>query len=97
MDNGLDEANPFWESDTRTPSNPFDQDTSESIDSLLVNSGNQTPVAADSALLSPSQEEEKTLTWDQVATFLLKKNFHLTALELHTELHEKGIQLPRYG
>ncbi|GAU96601.1 hypothetical protein RvY_08028 [Ramazzottius varieornatus] len=95
MDNGLDEANPFWESETLPSSNPFDQDTSESIDNLLVNSGNQTPVAADSALLSSPQDEEKTLTWDRVATFLLKKNFHLTALELHTELHEKGIPLPR--
>ena len=32
---------------------------------------------------------------DQIASFLLKQNFILTALEFHTELAENGRELPR--
>ncbi|XP_055336632.1 RAB11-binding protein RELCH homolog [Paramacrobiotus metropolitanus] len=94
------ESNPFWEPDAaqQPASNPFDEETSaleESIDSLLVSSGNRTPVPLDSRHSNLPEGEEKAISWEQVANHLLKKNFHLTALELHTELHERGIQLPR--
>lgn len=35
------------------------------------------------------------ITLDQIACYLLKKNFILTALELHTEMAETGRELPR--
>jgi hypothetical protein len=100
MARDIDTSNPFWEPEQSTADNPFDNDSSElpdeSIDSLLASSGNQTPVPLDStATTLPDVEERATLTWDQIATFLLRKNLHLTALEFHTELYERGIQLPR--
>lgn len=45
--------------------------------------------------LKSEQEEIKESTLDKLATKLLKNNFILTALELHTELVESGRELPR--
>lgn len=39
--------------------------------------------------------ESQEVTWDSIASKLLKEKFTLTALELHTELVEAGRELPR--
>ena len=95
-----DPSNPFWEPEKSLSDNPFDSSESlapadESIDSLLVD-GNQTPVPFDPSAVAPVDAEDKSPTWDQIASFLLRKSLHLTALEFHAELHERGVQLPRW-
>ena len=42
-----------------------------------------------------SVPDVKTITLDNIASKLIKDNFILTALELHTELLESGRELPR--
>lgn len=44
---------------------------------------------------SPVLPEVAEISWDGIASKLLKDNFILTALELHTELVESGRELPR--
>ncbi|XP_076470808.1 RAB11-binding protein RELCH homolog isoform X2 [Babylonia areolata] len=44
---------------------------------------------------SPVSSETVDISWDGIASKLLKDNFILTALELHTELVESGRELPR--
>ena len=44
---------------------------------------------------SPVLPEAVEISWDGIASKLLKDNFILTALELHTELVESGRELPR--
>ena len=44
---------------------------------------------------SPVLPEIAEISWDGIASKLLKDNFILTALELHTELVESGRELPR--
>ena len=44
---------------------------------------------------SPTLPEVTEISWDGIASKLLKDNFILTALELHTELVESGRELPR--
>ncbi|OWA51466.1 LisH domain and HEAT repeat-containing protein KIAA1468 [Hypsibius exemplaris] len=110
MSQETDTSNPFWEPaeeqpqerPQQQPSNPFDESDlavqgDESIDTLLVTEGNQSvaPVNSISTTTGDAPAEERTPTWDQIATFLLRKGLHLTALEFHTELYERGIQLPK--
>ncbi|XP_025114881.1 lisH domain and HEAT repeat-containing protein KIAA1468-like isoform X4 [Pomacea canaliculata] len=69
--------------------NPFeDQDHQEWLDDEI-----ETTIP--SAIKSPTPSESLEITWDIVASKLLKDNFILTALELHTELVESGRELPR--
>ena len=42
-----------------------------------------------------SNQNSNKITFDQIASSLLKQNFILTALEFHTELSETGRELPR--
>lgn len=87
--------NPFWEPDDPV-NTPFEiSAVDESIDSLLVSSGHRTPIAVEHVPANATEGDERGLTWEQIASHLLRKNFNLTALELYTELHEKGIQIPR--
>ncbi|KAL8571755.1 hypothetical protein ACOMHN_051122 [Nucella lapillus] len=44
---------------------------------------------------SPASPDAPDISWDGIANKLLKDNFILTALELHTELVESGRELPR--
>ena len=44
---------------------------------------------------SSSSNSNNKISLDQIASFLLKQNFVLTALEFHTELAETGRELPR--
>lgn len=69
--------------------NPFeDQDHQEWLDDEI-----ETTIP--SAIKSSTPSESLEITWDIVASKLLKDNFILTALELHTELVESGRELPR--
>lgn len=52
-----------------------------------------TPRVPDAPSSLPPETGE--ITWDGIASKLLKDNFILTALELHTELVESGRELPR--
>ncbi|KAK6185475.1 hypothetical protein SNE40_007698 [Patella caerulea] len=45
--------------------------------------------------LKTEPRESTDVTWDSIASKLLKDNYILTALELHTELVETGRELPR--
>lgn len=52
--------------------------------------------SAQTQLTSGSQvNQTQKITLDQIASSLLKQNFILTALELHTELAELGREIPR--
>ncbi|RNA19956.1 lisH domain and HEAT repeat-containing KIAA1468-like protein, partial [Brachionus plicatilis] len=44
---------------------------------------------------SSNSAGQNKITFDQIASVLLKQNFILTALEFHTELAESGRELPR--
>lgn len=51
--------------------------------------------AANGANTIAANNTSNKITLDQIATTLLKQNFILTALELHTELAESGREIPR--
>ena len=70
--------------------NPFAEDLIESeIDLETENKLQEREATADSV------PEVKSVTLDNLASKLIKDNFILTALELHTELLESGRELPR--
>ena len=77
--------------------NPFldEMDEEDMIEDELENR----PIAeVPEAAMEPESEpkpESTGITLDTVAAKLLKDNFILTALELHTELVESGRDLPR--
>lgn len=53
------------------------------------------PVDPPKVSVAPAAEGPPEITIDSVAAKLLRDNFILTALELHTELIESGRDLPR--
>lgn len=68
--------------------NPFFED-----DDFIENEVEIQPVdIPEKQIVSDAHE----LTWDNIAAKLLRDNFILTALELHTELVETGRELPRF-
>jgi hypothetical protein len=72
--------------------NPFEADEqSDWIESEIQASE---PVSVESSAI-PVICEPVDISWDNIASKLLKDNFILTALELHTELVESGRELPR--
>ncbi|KAK7505693.1 hypothetical protein BaRGS_00002964 [Batillaria attramentaria] len=69
--------------------NPFEDEVQpEWLDDEIT-----TPREQDAQPVTPPETAE--VTWDGIASKLLKDNFILTALELHTELVESGRELPR--
>lgn len=73
--------------------NPFEEFSSEIID---INTTDVVEVSDTlSAVANIIKEESKEISWDNVATKLIKDNFILTALELYTEFIESGRDLPR--
>ena len=77
--------------------NPFHADMDE--DDLIENEiEKESPAEVDTITSENSLESPPgtgAITLDNVASKLLKDNFILTALELHTELVESGRELPR--
>lgn len=51
--------------------------------------------AANQAVTMPSNTTSTKISLDQIASYLLKQNYILTALELHTELAESGREVAR--
>lgn len=69
--------------------NPFEE--TDYIQSEIQNTSTEEPVISEVHVTPESTE----VSWDAIATKLLKDNYILTALELHTELVESGRELPR--
>lgn len=68
-----------------TNTNPFMQDD----DDFLEDEVEEPPTP------KPSFGDTQDISWDTIASKLLKEKLTLTALELHTELVEAGRELPR--
>ncbi|XP_052822976.1 RAB11-binding protein RELCH homolog isoform X2 [Octopus bimaculoides] len=66
-------------------SNPFVEDDGDFIENELEEKASEKSPSSDCTDIS----------WDNIAVKLLRDNFVLTALELHTELVESGRELPR--
>ncbi|XP_067652799.1 RAB11-binding protein RELCH homolog [Haliotis asinina] len=69
--------------------NPFEE--TDYIESEIQYTSTEEPVISEVQVIPESTD----VSWDAIATKLLKDNYILTALELHTELVESGRELPR--
>ena len=68
----------------------------DSVENELIEETNESvEIDAEKETRNSSLPEADGVTLDQLAVKLLRDNFHLTALELHTELLEAGRELPR--
>ena len=78
--------------------NPFYEDETEdnSIDAPLSYT-ESVSLNSESSDVQCSQNvtQNKSISWDSIAAKLLSESYHLTALELHTELIESGHELHR--
>jgi hypothetical protein len=76
-----------------------DNPLAPSISSLNNSNNNSSASLLNQQQVSTSGSQQVNqnikLNLDQIASSLLKQNFILTALELHTELAESGRELPR--
>ncbi|XP_060602850.1 RAB11-binding protein RELCH homolog isoform X2 [Ruditapes philippinarum] len=68
-----------------TNTNPFLSDEDDFLENVPENDNK----------LKVNANESQEVTWDSIASKLLKEKLTLTALELHTELVEAGRELPR--
>ena len=78
-----------------TSTNPFLDDSDCIVNEIVEESNGSTTTVTKIVSPSDSLPQSTEITLDQIAGKLLRDNFILTALELHTELVEAGRELPR--
>ena len=78
--------------------NPFDEEEIHDYANCTPLSNTESvSLDSESSDVQSSQNlnQNKSISWDSIASKLLSESYHLTALELHTELIESGHELHR--
>ena len=78
-----------------TSLNPFYEDDKEYVADSIKNNDICSITVSPDILAQTPQTKSHLITWDSIAAKLLSESYHLTALELHTELIESGHELHR--